>query len=265
MKKRFWTRLISAVLTMAMAFSILAVPASAVSKESWAIGRSSSDEDEGIGWLTEDFFRDLAEEDDDIPNDKIDEFLEYVKKEAEEDEDSYFWEGSLPDNAYAGLSKSEKSTIYWYSKEMYELDAAHPSKDGVIDWDTGIITYRDGAIATPINNGSSGSGSSSGGSSAGNGSSGSESSSGGSSADGAGVAVVAVVGAAAAATGIYFYTHPEKIEEVKAFFADLTANVQAKVQEFTAGVKGAFGIVVPDQEDEEAAPVAETAAEEQAA
>lgn len=81
--------------------------------------------------------------------------------------------------------------------------------------------------------------------------------SGASSSDGgATIMIAAAAGAAAATAGIYLYTHPEVIQDVKDFFTGLASDVQAKVQDFTGGVRAAVGLA-----DETAAqPAAKTPA-----
>lgn len=74
------------------------------------------------------------------------------------------------------------------------------------------------------------------------------------------VIVLAAVGATAAATGVYLYTHPEKVEAIKDFFADLSANVQSKVQELTSGIKDTIQDCLPGQAVEPAAAEADAAA-----
>lgn len=257
MKKRFWTRMISTVLTMAMAFSILVMLASAANGNSWAVGVKDTDEaDAMIVWLPEAWFRErLSTGNDALSGNDLENAIKLMKDQLETqsklDDNSYFYEGDLPSGAYLGLSKSDSDTIYWYPKEVSDK-IEETKEDPSINWDTGELEFSDGDTVSAIKPAPSATKPSAGNSSAGG------------SSDGSGVAIVAVVGAVAAATGVYFYTHPEKVEEIKAFFADLAANVQAKVQQLTSGVKG---VIIPDREEEEAEQKVEAvnAAEAQAA
>lgn len=258
MKKRFWTRLISAVVTAAMVFSIMAMPASAASN-SWAVGdveevpseTGEGEQQEAVMWMSVTAFRDLWCEDPELAAMTDDELLEIAKKMIEYNPTEYFlYEGEVPSEGYFGVSKTADSEIFWYTKEVFDymLSYEDPTGEGVdkMNLNTGELTVG-GKQFSPIN-----------------------SRSGGSSSGDSSAAVILLVGGAAvaAATGVYFYTHPEKVEEIKDFFANLSANVQAKVQEVTANVKGAFQNILPGHEEDETAetaPAAEAAAETPAA
>lgn len=191
MKKRFWNRLVAAVVTMAMAFSILAVPASAASA-SWVIKISGAD---GVGTL---YVTDL-----------------YVKAFTESDQQVSQVKTALlnaggtiskvkpPEDRILGL-EINPGQIYWMTAD--QVDAS--LKDSI----PGM--------------GGSGSGSDSGSGS----SSGSASSS---SAGGGNVAAILVAGGAAiaAVTGVYLYTHPAVVQEIKTKIDDFVESIREKVQE----------------------------------
>lgn len=191
MKKRFWNRLVAAVVTMAMAFSILAVPASAASA-SWVIKISGAD---GVGTL---YVTDL-----------------YVKAFTESDQQVSQVKTALlnaggtisnvtpPEDRILGL-EINPGQIYWMTAD--QVDAS--LKDSI----PGM--------------GGSGSGSGSGtGSSSGSASS--------SSAGGGNVAAILVAGGAAiaAVTGVYLYTHPAVVQEIKTKIDDFVESIREKVQE----------------------------------
>lgn len=262
MKKNLWTRLVAAVLTTAMAFSILAVPASAASGNTWMSGSLvASKEGKIIQWTTEAGFRymltKMGEEKYGYSGEKLNTFVEnsiafqkqYAEEYAKDDNDgfgytAFFYEGDdIPADAYVALSQTSDSTKFWYGEQEYKaLDAlmdelGEEITPDMVDWSTGTVTFSNGKSVSSMSSGSS---------------------------DGDVGAILAVVGVTTvAATGVYFYTHPEKWQEVKDYVADLSANVQAKFQEFTDGVKGALGI--PTEEAETAETVENAAVPQDAA
>lgn len=202
MKKHFWTRLISAVVTMAMAFSILVMPASAASAN-WAFGDEPIVEDlvYGACWFT-----DLAWEY--MMGEKL--TLDEFKAEYGVSSYAYLTSG-IPDDAYVGLSKSLDTSVYWYAKEAILLMASYEEPVS-LDWDTGKLSFANGEYIYPIgyNSGNAGS-----------------SSSVGVSANADGTTVLVAAGTAVAAiTGLYLYTHPQLVQDVKDFFKTLYANIR---------------------------------------
>lgn len=143
MKKRFWTRLIAAVLTTAMAFSILAVPASAASAgNSWAIGVVT---DESEVWYTEAAIRHMLQEDSGkVPtDDEVRVMKEVMVSQAGMEE----YKGSFPEGAYMGLALAG-STPYWYGIQAIDKTV---DQIAAID-DNGVIAYKDGTSIAPIGN-----------------------------------------------------------------------------------------------------------------
>lgn len=205
MSKHVWKRLVSAVVVLAMAFSILVVPASAASSV-WAVG-VEAETDNCYIWLTSTFIKEegFVGEGIDLEDEEL--------KQIYEDLGYIIYLGSIPSNAYIGFSQTKSSKIFWYAEEQ------HVETDGEVDiesvnWNTGTITLSNGEVILAIN----GSGSIS-------------SSSSGASIDVGGGALLAVGGVAVAAvTGAYLYTHPEVVETVKTFFEELSANIQNKIQ-----------------------------------
>lgn len=192
MKKRFWNRLVAAVVTMAMAFSILAVPASAASA-SWVI-EVADPEGAGTIYITDLFVGEFAENEQ-----QVNQFKEILLNQGG---------GKLSDvkpqgNGVLGL-KTEDQTIWM---PMDYLNTVAPElKDQVSGmWGSGS---------------GSGSGSSSGSTSS-------------SSAGGGNVAAILVAGGAAiaAVTGVYLYTHPAVVQEIKTKIDDFVESIREKVQE----------------------------------
>lgn len=250
MKRRFWARLIAAMLTMAMVFSILAVPASATdgadgeeikieidTNGNWAV-RTRLDEVTSISrWDARNFY---------IYTNPMDEDELAAMLQDAYDNGNYV-EG-VPEDAFRGFSK-EDGQIYWFDAEQTrwiveqlqdELDEDtgllknFVTIDKGMDWETGALTLK-GETIVALNGDFP------------------------SDSDTSAAVVLAVAGTAAvaAATGVYFYTHPEKVEEVKAFFADLSV----KVQDAAANVKEQVLRILPGQEKAETELVTGPAAE----
>lgn len=195
MKKRFWTRLISAVVTMAMAFSILAVPASAA-QPGWVL----KSEDDG----TEIYITDLcikATADREITAAQLAQikqvYMTYVGAQE-------YYE-PVPEDAALGIKGDTDQEIYWFTAEQVKQGMAQqiPGLSEIPGIDD-IVTSSGSTGNASVSSGSS---------------------------DGGAVAILAIGGAAlAAATGLYLYTHPAVIQEVKDFFHDLSAGIQEKIQ-----------------------------------
>lgn len=273
MKKRFWTRLTAAVVTSAMAFSILAMPASAADSE-WRVGvrRLENDAVWAI-WMDEDWLRYAAgSEVEGYNSEQVADFFRL-------NEQALPLEVNVVDQPFIGTDEfgisegvQEGDTVYVYKKA--ELDKITAGEDGMeyffrsnddriengltINETTGKLTITIGdwvydkneegipqwiwettrketipldhkttvpgdvvsPAPAPVPSGSGAS----------------------SSDGGATIMIAAAAGAAAATAGIYLYTHPEVIQDIKDFFAGLAADVQAKVQALTGSVKTAAGL-----------------------
>lgn len=213
MKKRFWVRLISAVLTMAMAFSILAVPASAADIKLTAIGAK-------IGDIVEDPANELTVwfTQDELEEEIWTAYEQLAQTGITEYSGVYLYTKAIPTGKIVGFSSDPDSRIFWYTKEAIDMTDGGDFGLGDIELDstTGVLSIGSIKIK-PINY----SGSSTGGSASVS-----------ASADG-GAAILLVGGAAVAATaatGLYFYTHPEKVQEIKDSVHAFVENVQNKFQ-----------------------------------
>lgn len=246
MRRSFWTRLISAVVTMAMVFSVLAMPASAASANqeeidlNWAMGTQV--EDEIYMWIPATYILEDALKDMEIEGEVTPEIIEGIKKSLE-GSGLIIRNVSYDTDAFYGFSKDadEGSTIYWYTEAEWdrfvaavrESNETGETEEIVLDANGRLVAKVDGktvATGAPIGYKET------------------------SSADGSALGILAVVGVgAAAATGVYLYTHPEKVQEIKDFFADLSANVQAKVQAFSDNVKSGVQGILPGDEAENSA------------
>jgi hypothetical protein len=212
--KNKWTRLIAVVLTLAMAFSICAVPASAAATDEnvWAAGVMQTNLDGSCyQWGAEAYWRDIviaawnaSGQTGALTETQLKEKLETGKGNLQ-DEGYAIYEGTLPNNAYLGYSQTKNSTIYWYTKTDYAnfVGALLWS----VDWNTGTLTYTVNGTekqVKAINQVST--------------------SSGGSSDSGA---VILLAGGAVvvAGVGLYLYTHPAVVQQIKNFF---TGNSAAK-------------------------------------
>jgi hypothetical protein len=209
-------RLIALVLTLAMAFSICAVPASAATatdENVWAYGVLLSNLDGPCYfWYTEAEAREevIAAWYTKYPNvalteDNLTELMEQAKAAAKENDAYIFYEGDVPSNAYLGYSKTKDSTIYWYTKT--DILNAYASAFSV-DWSTGTLTYTYDLTTKnqikAINQVSTSSGSSS---------------------DSGAVILLAGGAVVVAGVGLYLYTHPAVVQQIKNFF---TGNSAAK-------------------------------------
>lgn len=266
MKKRFWTRLTAAVVTSAMAFSILAMPASAADSE-WRVGvrRLENDAVWAI-WMDEDWLRyATGGEVEGYSSEQVADFFRL-------NEQALPLEVNVVDQPFIGTDEfgisegvQEGDTVYVYKKAELEKIAAgedgmeyffrsnddriedgltinettgeltitvgywqygnYPEKWVTMGQETIPLAYKTtvpGDVVSPAPAPSGGGASSSDG--------------------GATVMIAAAAGAAAATAGIYLYTHPEVIQDVKDFFTGLASDVQAKVQDFTGSVRAAVGL-----------------------
>lgn len=148
MRKHFWTRLISAVLTMAMAFSICVLPASAAS-DRWAIRMESDD----TVWFTDLSLKKLIittwdeTESGELTDEEIDFRLNFFKYAAQQGEE-LFVETGIPSDAYFGMLLDGHTEIIWYGEEGY--DALTDGSVKLIHPTTGVITLTDGSQIYPI-------------------------------------------------------------------------------------------------------------------
>lgn len=218
MKKRFWNRLVAAVVTMAMAFSILAMPALAAGN-TWAGGDTVLIQGEKcIVWVTETYLRGIIADETGLSG----EALENALKAGKDNlilQGYAIYEGDIPDNAYVGLSKAENSTKFWYTagNSLLLILAGDITS---VDWNTGKVTLNDGTTVSALNAGTTGGSGNTGGNA---------SVSAGS--DGSAAAILALGGAAVAAvTGVYLYTHPEIVQDIKDAYHNFVDNVQEKFQ-----------------------------------
>lgn len=232
-KKHFWRRVLAAVLTLALSFSILAMPASAAGSNSWAYGVLTTNMDGSCyEWGTEQFLRDgiinywNTSGQASVHGPMTDEMLDRAIPQAKTELASQGFitrDFSLPANAYLGYSNSLDSTIYWYSKSDISSLLVSGTSYYSVDWNTGVLTATNGYIETvcyPLSSSSSGSSSS-----------GSGSSSGGSSSSGEGGALLLVGGAVVAAASIfYLHTHPEIVENAKQRVHDFFQGIVEKFQ-----------------------------------
>lgn len=161
MNKRIWTRLTAIVVTLAMAFSLLAMPASAASGNSWALGNEQEAimGDNLIGWITEKGVREVAKNnwDTETYGPLTDEILELYVLALHEQmvaEGAKECSENIPSNAYIGLSKAASAKIFWYTKEdMYLMLGYEQINVGgieYIDWNNGSIKLGDGTKVYPI-------------------------------------------------------------------------------------------------------------------
>jgi hypothetical protein len=229
-------RLIAAVLTLAMAFSICAMPASAAvtDENEWAYGGMTANMDGTCyEWYSEAFVRDAAilawnteylAEYGAMTDDKLQTVLDNAKETLKE-QGYTIYEGTLPSNAYLGESQTKDSRIYWYTKTDFAAAATGVSFS--VNWSTGTLTYvtSDGARKQikAINQVSASTDSPAGGSSSSGGSGNASSDSDGAVLLLAGGAVVAV----AAGVGLYLYTQPAVVQKIKNFFTGNSAAQQA--------------------------------------
>lgn len=191
MKRHFWTRLISAIVTMAMAFSILAVPASA-SQPGWVL-KVEADGDEL--YITDLCIKAVRE---DITANQ----LALIKKAYIAELKAQEYRGAVPEDAAFGIKGETDPEITWLTVDSV--------KQGVASGSIRIPGLDEIEIPTE--------------------STGNVSVSSGNSDGGAGAALAIGGAAVVAVTGVYLYTHPEVVQQVKDFFHDFAANVQAKVQ-----------------------------------
>jgi hypothetical protein len=247
--KNKWTRLVAAVLTLAMAFSICAMPASAAATDEneWAYGGMTANMDGTCyEWYSEAFVRDAAilawnteylAEYGAMTDDKLQTVLDNAK-ETLKGQGYTIYEGTLPSNAYLGESQTKNSTIYWYTKTDFAAAATGVSFS--VNWNTGTLTYvtSDGARKQikAINQVNTSTDSSAGGSSSSGGSGNASSGSDGAVLLLAGGAVVAV----AAGVGLYLYTHPAVVQKIKNFF---TGNSAAEQPAQTAAAESEAAVV----------------------
>jgi hypothetical protein len=229
--KNKWTRLIAAVLTLAMAFSICAMPASAsiYDQNTWAFGGDTGNTAEGCMWFSEAFCREVTiegwdeNEDGKMTEDALTAVMLIMKmgmKEAaaEEDSNTLFYEGTLPSNAYVGLSKAKNSNIYWYTKEAI-TGIDDNATDQAVDWSTGTLTYTVGGVQKKVQAINTLSGSAS------NTLSKDTNSSGGSS-NSIGTVVLLAGGAVVVGAVVYLFTHPAVVQKIKNFFTGNSAAEQ---------------------------------------
>jgi hypothetical protein len=229
-------RLIAVVLTLAMAFSICAMPASAAATDEnvWAAGVMQTNLDGSCyEWGAEAFWRDIAiaawlasNQTGALTEERLKEALENGKTNLKNDGYAIY-EGALPSNAYLGYSKTKDSTIYWYTKTDYANFVGATLWS--VDWGTGTLTYTvDGvqkkvqAIAS-TNDTLSGSNS---GTLSNDSQSSDKSSSGGSSNDSTGMVLLLAGGAVVVGAIIYLYTHPAVVQNIKNFFTGSSAAEQ---------------------------------------
>jgi hypothetical protein len=211
-------------------------------------------------WLTEAAAREAAlEETEDVDDDTLTAAMLIVKiaakQEAAETEGVEFYEGTIPSNAYVGFSQTKSSNIYWYTKGTYELLESSDSYiegSGSLDWSTGTMAYTatDGTKKQieAINKASASTNStSSGGSSS------------GSSSDSGAVILLAGGAVVVAGVGLYLYTHPAVVQQIKNFF---TGNSAAKAAaESTEAAAESAGETAAESTEAAAESAGETAAE----
>lgn len=157
-KKHFWRRVLAAVLTLTLSFSILAMPASAAGSNSWAFGGlTTSLNGTCYEWGTEQFLR----------NELIDywnnsgqidtygllseETLNQLLVEAQPKLSSQGFQIcslSLPEEAYMGYSQSLDSRIYWYSKSDIFSLLLHNMVHYSVDWESGALTATNGLTSS---------------------------------------------------------------------------------------------------------------------
>jgi hypothetical protein len=119
------------------------------------------------------------------------------------------YEGTLPSNAYLGYSQTKGGKIYWYTKT--DLVNAE-TKQFSVDWNTGTVTYTVNGTEKQIEAINKASAST-------------NSSSSGSSSDSGAVILLAGGAVVVAGVGLYLYTHPAVVQQIKNFF---TGNSAAK-------------------------------------
>jgi hypothetical protein len=206
-------RLVALVLTLAMAFSICAVPASAavMDENKWYYGQEARGK---YLWFAEAYVRAwLIENWDESTSGEMTETalaikVTAMKSMASKDSDYSFYEGTLPTAAYIGMSETKGSYIYWYSEQDWQ-SFQNNSQNSSIDFSTGTITYYTSngtkKQMKAINGRSSSSGSSS----------------------DSGAVLLLAGGAVVAVVGIYLYTHPAVVQKIKDFFAGNSATQSA--------------------------------------
>lgn len=208
----------------------------------WAV-RGRLDEVTSVSmWRTRDFYASLESE-------EIESMLQeaYAKNDYVE---------NVPEDAFSGLSKADDQ-IYWFTAEQMgwivnslkdEVDPNgylenYETIDKGMDWETGALTLKGETIVAI--NGDSQPDDPPAVPSEGTAVSTSENV----------VVALAVAGTAATVTGIYFYAHPEKAEEVKEFFANISVNVR----DLAADTKAWFLSLLPGYEKEQAELITEPA------
>lgn len=166
MKKRFWVRLISAVLTMAMAFSILAVPASAAEADTntvklTAIGRQITiDADTTwIFWYMYDFFAEKGLLDLWNACESAAQSSKYVTvTHSDGSKENYYLNvDEAPTDAYIGISLNPTSNVFWYTEEAFNTfdeEVGDDESEALFDSDTGVITIGSAKLS-PIGSSSS--------------------------------------------------------------------------------------------------------------
>lgn len=163
MKKRVWSRIISIILTFAMAFSLFATPVSAASanvsasaseSENWAIHEETIAEDGStfVVWITRAYFRDYLEEK--YPTYSGDVIEAFLDSEASKYEGTpNFWNQDIPSNAYVGISYAvDSSQVFWYTEGVWEIvgslvDAGY---NDLMDITSGMVLFSDGTKVYPI-------------------------------------------------------------------------------------------------------------------
>jgi hypothetical protein len=184
MKKHKWSRFVAALLTLAMAFALLAVPASAASvTEEEASKAQAIVSGVTLPTANQSFYRVIEPKASYTGSN----WSAYVQLKCAGL--STIYEGNVPSSAYRGylhMVDGKGSDVIWLTKEeCAELDAARGSMS--IDWNKSTITVGDVTV-------------------------------GGSSVEISGDTALLIVGgvvvAAGVATAVYFYTHPDAWQEV---------------------------------------------------